>query len=159
MHTRAPSKNERVRRELVDRINRENQAMVRRLESMAPIISSSKLEEDFGKHLHISQNLRRRRKILNSLTSPKRDTPATNEDKLPLETSLSPIKTVSEFRAAVISKKKLESRPEFQAAVTPAKEYPKNSSAGFLAQFENLPGMKVSDIRYGIVHDPNSKQR
>ena len=133
--------------------------MVKRLETMAPIISSSKLEDDFGKHLHISQNLRRRRRILKALSSPKNDNPSSmSEDRPPLETSLSPIKTVSEFRGAVISKKKVESRPEFQAAVTAPKEYPKNSSAGFLAQFENLPGMKASDIRFGIVHEPNSKQ-
>ena len=143
----------------MDRINRENQAMVRRLETMAPIISSSKLEDDFGKHLHLSQNLRRRRRVLKALASPKRDTPSTSEERPALETSLSPIKTVSEFRAAVISKKKLEARPEFQAIIAPAKEYPKNSSAEFLAQFENLPGMKASDIRYGIVHDPSSRMQ
>ena len=156
---RAPSKNERVRREVVDRINRENQAMVRRLETMTPIISSSKLEQDFGKHLHISQNLSRRRRLLKAISSPKKTSSITTEDKSQVESALSPIRSISEFRAAVISKKKLEARPEFQATFAPTKEYPKNSSAGFLAQFENLPGMRTEDIRFGIVHDPNNKQK
>ena len=149
-HIKAPSKNERIRKELVDKINRDNKAMVSRLEAMPAIISSSKLEEDFNKHLSISKNLRRRRRMIQALTATKQESEArVGPSEAVVGTSEAPYKSMAEFRAQVISKKKMEARPELS---------PAGGSMNFLSQFENLPGMSPSQsgVRFEMTHDPTA---
>lgn len=151
-HIKAPSKNERIRKELVDKINRDNKAMVSRLEAMPAIISSSKLEDDFNKHLSISKNLRRRRRLFQALTATKQETEqrAAQTEVLAITTEASPYKSMAEFRANVISKKKMEARPELSPA--------RGGAGNLLSQFENLPGMSPSQsVRFEMTHDPSKR--
>jgi len=122
-HERIPSVNETGRKLETDRVNFENQLLLSRLKTVAPVLNRQKMERDWKRHLHIAANMRRKQ-------MPSFDTLVDSDDKKSKTVGTtfdgesyiaqsqyglqdegaaggSPIKTMAEFRKHVISTKKL----------------------------------------------------
>ena len=120
-HERIPSKNETGRKLETDRVNFENNLLLSRLKTVAPVLNRTKMERDWKRHLHIASNMRRKQ-------LPSFDTLSDGEKMDKSKTvgttfegssyiagsshgvgdeAGSPIKTMAEFRKHVIGTKKL----------------------------------------------------
>lgn len=143
-HERIPSKNETGRKLETDRVNFENNLLLSRLKTVAPVLNRTKMERDWKRHLHIAANMRRKQ-------LPSFDTLADGEKSKTVGTTFdgssyiaglgdetgSPIKTMAEFRKHVIGTKKL-------AAL---------SSAGGGGGGANSPG---SGPEFQMSHEPHA---
>jgi len=128
-HFRHPSLNERERKNYVEKVNRDNDEMMKRLNKAKPMIRSKKFEEDFELHKKISGYLKKKRYGPASL---KQNTKLPSATKKPTSTfdadaymsmfggghdSLfesgefggTPISSMAEFRKQVISTKRMNS--------------------------------------------------
>ena len=123
-HERIPSVNETGRKIETDRVNHENNLLLARLRTVAPVLNRSKMEKDWNRHLHIAANMRRKQMptfdtLGEAASKSKSKTVGTTFDGasyiaqsshgMPGEdgAGASPIKTMAEFRKHVISTKKL----------------------------------------------------
>jgi len=128
-HERIPSVNETGRKIETDRVNFENNLLLNRLKTVAPVLNRTKMEKDWQRHLHIAANMRRKQMpTFDTISDAKSKTVGTTFDGegyiaqstygLPSEdgTGGSPIKTMAEFRKHVISSKKLSAGSQGGAA-------------------------------------------
>ena len=186
-HVAAPSKNERQRKETVDRINRDNKAIVNRLETMAPIIKSDKFEADFSRHLNFRQNLSRRRKLFQAIaglgpkkhpmnaphsssSSPVQKGRVYEESPEEMDISNSAFSNIAEFRAHVISKKKMEGNKSSASiqregdADTLFTSNGRNKLNNFLSHFENISSTSMTTmndmnmVRFELSHSPTTRK-
>jgi hypothetical protein len=100
-------KHEALRKRETERVNIENKHMLDRLESVPPVLSSAKLEQDFVSHLKDVKTLSKKRNYIKSPSPTKQHVPV----MYPLEsfdTSLdtNSIGSIAEFRSQFIGKKK-----------------------------------------------------
>ena len=59
-HERLPSVNEMGRKLETERVNFENNLLLTRLKTVAPVLNRQKMEKDYERHLHIAANMRRK---------------------------------------------------------------------------------------------------
>lgn len=122
-HERIPSVNETGRKIETDRVNFENNLLLNRLKTVAPVLNRAKMEKDYSRHLHIAANMRRKQMptfdTLSNSHEVKSKTVGSTFDggsyiaqsSLGMnEDTASPIKTMAEFRKHVISTKKIAAK-------------------------------------------------
>lgn len=126
-HTRAPGKDERVRREAAQKIARDNKLLAARLQNAVPIIRRKEFDDDYSLHMKIGGYLKKKRygpaklKPIRNDQSPTKTAPSFDadsymsifgggQDSLYGSTMMeAPISSMSEFRKQVISSKRINS--------------------------------------------------
>lgn len=142
-HERLPSVNETGRKLETERVNFENNLLLTRLKTVAPVLNRQKMEKDYARHLHIAANMRRKQlpsfPVGGDHGGKERGKEASKtagstfdggsyiaQSSYGMEDEDgagggSPIKTMAEFRKHVISTKKLANR-EFDSGAPPSSQ-------------------------------------
>lgn len=169
-HKKRPGKDERVRREAAEKINRDNKLFAARLQRTVPVMSRKKFDDDFQLHTKISGYLKKKRygpaklKPLNQhdSKSPTKPVPSFDaesymsifgggRDSLFDSTMMdAPIATMSDFRKQVISSKRMNSDFAQSRSADPIQHTrrPEAHSA------QHAVSSPKKEIRFEMTHEP-----
>jgi hypothetical protein len=166
-HVKQSSLNERERKDQIKNINKTNRLMLERLQTIAPVMSKKRFEDDFEMHKKRSAYLKKRRYGPATLKTPKTSTISDaqqstfdaesymtmfgggHDSMFDSATMHSPINSMAEFRKQVISSKRMSGGSDM------TKSLPKIHSNTVPTDTYGEPSGQKKEIRFEMRHEPS----